>query len=541
MQSSGIHHIGTAPIEPVLAMDDIQGIAVPGFFKPHQTLLGLVYSHNPTSMMALKKLLKELAAAIATARQTLEDRRRHRSESRRRSAPPSRRRSPARTPLVALAFSYGGLVKLTPGAQEIPSPAFRAGLAARSPLLGDPIDTRNRGDPRNWLVGGPDNAVDALMIIAGDTRVAVDRRAAQLIVRLRKAQVKVVYREKGDVRSDLPGHEHFGFDDGISQPGIRGRATDRPNDFVTERHVESTMVPEHSLFGYPGQDLVWPGVLVLGYPASSADPLIPGQIAAATPAWTVNGSFLVFRRLRQDVGLFWRTMRSEAARIARVPGFEGMTDWKLASRIVGRWPSGAPVNRVPASDSPGLGKDKEANNYFRFDSDSAALLLLKGRRDPYPQSKADPAGLTCPWAAHIRKVNTRDSGSDMGGRDSTYIRRLLRVGVPYGRPLKNHYAKDRHDRGLLFLSVQASIEDQFEFLVARWMGDPSRPKTPGGHDILVGQNDAAGESRVRRCVLFGSGVQQASIEIAAQWITPTGGGYFFIPSVGALRDVLAVH
>jgi hypothetical protein len=27
------------PIEPVLAMQDIQGIVVPGFFKPHQTLI----------------------------------------------------------------------------------------------------------------------------------------------------------------------------------------------------------------------------------------------------------------------------------------------------------------------------------------------------------------------------------------------------------------------------------------------------------------------------------------------------------------------
>ena len=30
-----------APVEPVLELDDIQGIAVPGFLKPHQTLIGL--------------------------------------------------------------------------------------------------------------------------------------------------------------------------------------------------------------------------------------------------------------------------------------------------------------------------------------------------------------------------------------------------------------------------------------------------------------------------------------------------------------------
>ena len=44
-----------------------------------------------------------------------------------------------------------------------------------------------------------------------------------------------------------------------------------------------SFIPQDA-YGYPGQDLVWPGVLLLGYPATSPDPLIPGQPAAATPA-----------------------------------------------------------------------------------------------------------------------------------------------------------------------------------------------------------------------------------------------------------------
>jgi Dyp-type peroxidase family len=518
--------------EPVLPMDEIQGIAVPGFLKPHQTLLGVVCQEK--AIQAFKDVLRQLAPEIATAAQTLADRRQFR-ESKAEKPP---------TALTAVGFTFQGMRKLTPGATAIPSEAFRQGLTARSPLLGVPTDLGAEGNPANWKVGGSGKELDALFVVAGDSRAVVNKRVKQVTDRIKKAELEITYTEEGDVRDDLPGHEHFGFDDGVSQPGVRGRASDGADDFITDRHIAAKQEPERSLFGYPGQDLVWPGVLILGHPATSPDPLIAGLPSAAVPDWTRNGSYLVFRRLRQDVGLFWRTMKQEAARLAALPGFEGMTDEMLASRIVGRWPSGAPVNRVPAADDADLGKNKNANNHFRFDSDAAPLPLASGKADAFPQSRADPAGITCPWAAHIRKVNTRDSGSDTGGRDSTYVRRLLRVGVAFGKPLKDRYAQTEDDplkgeRGLLFLSIQASIEDQFEFLMARWMGDPSRPKMPGGHDLLVGQNDAPGEDRVRRCTIFGTGVQQATVATDAQWIVPTGGGYFFVPSISALSDVIA--
>jgi Dyp-type peroxidase family len=526
-----------APFEPVLPLSDIQGIAVPGFLKQHQTLLGIATPDRKGAAVDFKAFVREFASEVSTGLETLEDRRSHRA-SKAAGKPQS-----SGKPLVGIGFTYRGLSKTTIGASSLPSEAFRQGLAARSLYLGDPCDPKAEGNSANWKVGAPGKDLDALIIVAGDTRRQVDDRVSQLKKVIEQAGLKRVYLEKGDVRDDLPGHEHFGFDDGVSQPGVRGRASDDPQDFVTPRHIAGDMEPAHSLFGYPGQDLVWPGVLLLGHPATSPDPVVPGLPSPAVPSWTRNGSYLVFRRLRQDVGLFWRTMRSEAKRLSRLPGFEDMTDEKLASRMVGRWPSGAPVNRVPQKDDSALGGEVLANNHFGFDSDSHEYTLSSTFVDKFPQSKADPAGITCPWAAHIRKVNTRDSASDTGGRDSTYARRVLRVGIPFGKPLKNRYAAVKSDpqkgeRGLLFLSMQASIEDQFEFLMARWMGDPSRPKMPGGHDILVGQNDAPGENRKRRCVIFGSGVQQASVATDAEWIVPTGGGYFFVPSLTALREVL---
>ncbi|HXU44450.1 MAG TPA: Dyp-type peroxidase [Thermoanaerobaculia bacterium] len=528
------------PEEPILEMNDIQGLAIPGFFKPHMTLLGLRYPGGP-ELARLKPLLAQLAASISTAQQTLANRRAYRAA---REA--SQVRHPAAAPrivLTAIGFSASGLAKLTPGAQDIPSEAYQQGLLARAELLGDPTDPTAEGNPKNWVVGASGKALDALVVVAGDARAEVDRRAAELRGKLRASGVEIAYEENGDVRPDLPGHEHFGFDDGISQPGLRGRASAAPGDYVEDRAIDPRQTPEAWLWGLPGQDLVWPGEFVLGYPATSPDPLFAGPPSATTPQWTRNGSFLVFRRLRQDVALFRRTLRQESERLRKLPGFDAFTPEYLAARLVGRWPSGAPVNRVPRTDDANLGEERRANNNFRFDADSAAFALKGGFKDPFPMAKADPAGITCPWAAHIRKVNVRDSGSDLGGRDSTYARRLLRTGIPFGKPLADPAAagedSEKGNRGLLFLSIQASIEAQFEFLLARWMGDPTRPKTPGGHDVFIGQNGEPGAGRERRCLLFGDGLQQAELATRAEWVIPTGGGYFFLPSIRALREVLA--
>ena len=529
----------TPPPEPVLELDDIQGIAVPGFFKPHQTLLGL---RVPDGRAAdFQALVRALAVEVSDGRRTLQDRRSYRAE---RHKTQTRHRTESDVVLVALAFSSSGLKALTPGYAAIDSHAFQLGMVARSKLLGDPADPRSEGHPSRWVVGGTDAELDALVVVAGDHRETVTARAGMFANAIKAHKIELAYREDGDVREDpARGHEHFGFDDGVSQPGIRGRASDASDDFITSRRVASTDVPAAWLNGYPGQDLVWPGEFVLGYPATSPDPLMPGPPSPTVPQWTRNGSFLVYRRLRQDVGLFWRTMDELRKSLAKRPGFKGITADALAARLVGRWPSGAPVNRTPGGDVAALGDDRHANNYFTFDADTPPIVRVDGTPDPFPalMAKADPAGVVCPWAAHIRKVNTRDASSDMGARTSTYDRRLLRVGISYGKSLADRFAHPKNDpergnRGLMFLSIQSSIEDQFEFLSARWINDDARPWA-GGNDMLVGQN-APAPGGVRRCTLFGAQLQQEHVAADRQWVIPTGGGYFFVPSMSALRDVL---
>ena len=337
-------------------MANIQGLGVPGLLKPHLALLGM---QIPLGLERdCKALIANLVPRIATAAQVLADRRDFRNQ-RTKARTQSYMRAPAEASVfVGIAVAYSGLVRLTPGAAYIGSKAFQLGLAARSALLGDPTDPASEGNPANWVVGGVGSELDLLVIVGGDDPDQVGKTAEEVAELCRHAGMTISYRESGNVREGAErGHEHFGFEDGVSQPGIRGRASAAQDDFITERYVEESEVPQSALFGYPGQDLVWPGELVLGYAASSPDPLIAGPVASLTPAWTADGTFLVFRRLRQDVGLFWRTMRTMAAELAVLPGFAGITDVQLAARLVGRWPSGAPFNRTPSKDDPQLGAE----------------------------------------------------------------------------------------------------------------------------------------------------------------------------------------
>jgi deferrochelatase/peroxidase EfeB len=112
----------------------------------------------------------------------------------------------------------------------------------------------------------------------------------------------------------------------------------------------------------------------------------------------------------------------------------------------------------------------------------------------------------------------------------------MRRGIPYGEsvlgvpsPTPEQLAADR---GLIFVSYQASIVAQFETVLRRWANRPNLPR-PGGHDPIIGQN-ARGGGR-QRFVEFADGKRCI---LDAEWVIPTGGEYFFAPSVSAVRDVL---
>ena len=96
---------------------------------------------------------------------------------------------------------------------------------------------------------------------------------------------------------------------------------------------------------------------------------------------------------------------------------------------------------------------------------------------------------------------------------------------------------DGVDRGLVFAAHMASIVDQFEFLPQNWTNDPLQPEG-GGHDPLIGQEDAGARRRFVEVPRASDGAP-VRIRIDRELVVPTGGGYFFAPSVTALATVLS--
>lgn len=467
---------------------DIQGNIIPGFNKDYQHFL----FYRIGGHKAAKKWLQWIAPMISSMDEVLAFNRMYRVMRFRLEA----KDIPIKATWVNIAFSCEAIKALTSEkvSLEFGEESFRQGLAARSEYLGDPTDPKTVGNKHKWVVGGPDNNADILVIIAGDDPRLLNHTVEAVREKADEHGLKLLFEQPGEtLPGKLRGHEHFGFKDGISQPGVRGRVSEVADDYVTPRYIKPDD-PRSDLFAKPGQSLVWPGQFLLGMqrqnPESPRDP-DSEEAQKNFPEWAKYGSYLVCRRLRQDVKSFWEFVVTTAASL-RVPAQQ------LAAMLVGRWPSGAPVMRTPGSDIPALGADDLANNHFIFDDDTRPpdLIPIPGYPgDTHPQARADMLGLVCPHFAHIRKVNPRDSSTDLGKIADSLIRMIIRRGIPFGRPVaglkKPSASLWKKERGLMFICYQSSIEDQFEFLMRRWSNSQIQPNF-GGHDPIIGQEGSQG-------------------------------------------------
>jgi Dyp-type peroxidase family len=415
-----------SPAEPIFdaaAQDDIQGNIIPGFNKDHQHFLFLRIRKPKYA----KDFLREILPRISTMEEVMAFRRLYRSKR----FLLGRHNTYLCSTWVNIAFSRQAIELLASkaDADAFGDRSFQLGLARRSSYLGDPTSPSHHGSPRKWKVGGSRNEADILLILASDHVSVLDDLVDMVKLRASGAALQVIFEQRGDTLSgDLRGHEHFGFKDGISQPGVRGKLSAAPGDYITPRYIDGGD-PRRLYLAKPGQQLVWPGQFLLGEQRQSTEDQLNAAAAASNfPTWARRGSYVVVRRLQQDVPAFYRFVAQGALQV-------GLPQAKFAAMLVGRWPSGAPILRVPAGDNPALGDDDFANNHFIFDDDArpSSLNPIPGYPgDTYPQAAADFLAQVCPHFAHIRKVHPRDTATEMGKPADSFARLILRRGIRYG-------------------------------------------------------------------------------------------------------------
>jgi hypothetical protein len=224
----------TASSASIIDLDQIQGDVLIGLQKFAEQFLFFQIKDVP----GFKALLgNKIAHRITTTRTVLE------REFHLRDHKNQGNKTPLPNIGVNLGFTAGGIGRLIPvtnQGQTLGDPSFAAGAKVQAKSLGDPVD--GGGIPTTWIPQFLNAAIDGVFLITGGTDGDVDAEANRLLGVL-GATVAVSFRENGDVRPGLEkGHEHFGWLDGVSQPGISGLTTP-----------------------FPGQRLLDPGVFTFGY------------------------------------------------------------------------------------------------------------------------------------------------------------------------------------------------------------------------------------------------------------------------------------
>lgn len=389
-----------------------------------------------------------------------------------------------------VAFSFPGLQ-----AMKLPFPIldsfpveFKAGMRRRAVVNGDREDSA----PVNWDPVWADDKVHiwlGLYAISDQVLASIDKELRDVLARYNcelLGEQNVAHLKRDGELPERP-IEHFGFVDNISNPPIAG--LNRDGNYSGGRLDDQ------------GQwDAMAAGEFLLG---SYQDEILERPKSLASEILSTNGTFMVYRKLEQDVEKFREYTREEANRL-------GMEPEMLAAKMIGRHQDGTPLIKPKRADHGGRG---ELANDFLFGDDAE--------------------GAQCPLGSHIRRTNPRDTfgfGTKLVNRH-----RMLRRGIPYGEYVpvgENAAEKNPVDgQGLIFLSLSASIERQFEFVQQQWVNYGDSLFQGSDKDPITGSNFFGyGHFKIP-----GNATKPLRICTAVpQFVTTKGGEYFFMPGIEAL-------
>lgn len=410
----------------------------------------------------------------------------------------------------------------TPANSIVKDPAvFLQGAKASARKLGDGDVEKDWGEPFR-------GQIDVLLIVA-DNCADKARQLAQMLIEEVSAFSTVLLNQKGQVLhrkvamteaySGVLNIEHFGFADGVSQP------------LFYKDEIEGQLSTAD-----------W----------DDAEPL--NLVLVRDPLGTSPhsyGSFLVFRKLEQNVEAF---LKAEE-KLASIKDGDGIVNKDLpGAMMVGRFRNGNPL--VTSNGFTGaIRKESQITNDFDYSNDA-----------PPPVSDDPTYSSKCPFFSHVRVTNPR---SDISVVAPAFVHsvRLTRRAIPYqdvcrfgeGKedlvtPTDEELDKNRPatDVGLLFMSYQAHIGKQFEFIQNNWSNHGHIAGRNIGPDPIIALpsplpatglpfRPAQPDLLPRRCpAQWGKEVDPNAPAISfGNFVTTKGSEYFFTPCVSFLRSLSA--
>jgi Dyp-type peroxidase family len=390
---------------------------------------------------------------------------------------------------VNIGFTHRGLAALgLPDATLLSFPVeFQQGMKSRATILGD----TGINAPEHWEQLWHEDHVHAWLAINTQTAEALDAYYLKLHVLIEetRAATELSTQDAAAIMDNgkPTTREHFGYTDGFGNPDYLG----------VERSTQ------------PGQGKLMPdgtwaplatGELLLGYADEAGElPVAPVPHILAS-----NGTFMVYRKLHQNVAAFRAYLDKQAAQY-------GGGKEKLAAKFIGRWRDGTPIELSPDKPDPSIVKDPNRNVNFTYG--------------------ADAEGTRCPIGAHVRRMHPRDAFGFNGRLIDR--RRITRRGLPYGRPVpEGELASDAEDRGIVFMALNASLSRQFEFVQQQWIEYGNDAHQGNDKDILTGNHGGRG-----KFVVQGDASATNPPFICSKlpnFVELRGGDYFFLPSITAL-------
>ena len=394
--------------------------------------------------------------------------------------------------------------------EQLPSPAegeftfpahkryFPVGMKQLPDQPGQPAQTAIRSDPPVEQWEGPyQGRIDAMVLLADDDDTRLKGSVATVLESIPGVFEKLTVEEGGKIKQQFPAPrgeleiEHFGFQDGVSQP------------IMIQQDLDQELSQRGSTYWNP---IAWLSLALVREPGS-----LP-------PATDRLGSFMVFRKLEQDVKAFWEAL-------TKLSDQTGIALEEAGAMAVGRFRDGAPAVRI-ATTPP-----KVDPNDFQYG--------------------LDPRGEKCPFHAHIRKTNPRGdlpyamAAATPEPRTVTTeferARRIVRRGITYGdRPdLQPDSTPDlpSKDVGLLFMCFQANLD---QFVIQQEGSDSNAFVKPGvGFDSVIGQfhgADTAPDAPIRQAWPSTATSDTDKFKMV-NFVRMRGGEYFFAPSMRFMDEL----